>query len=194
VTDWLLLLQLSLTAGLLAVIAERAFYLLYVAPASAAAISWLSKLLGDRRDGAVEQAIYWARGRRETHIAGVLLAVLAPPAHADEDDDLSEVISTLSERAVARLRLLRVGATVASTSGLLVGIVRISGGYAPASGLLALEAGLNERLALSSALFSMAIGVGTSAVCFYATALFRRSAQQLLTQSTRVMQLAKSVA
>jgi hypothetical protein len=192
VNDWLFLLQLALTAGLLLVIAERAYYLLYVAPISADALKWLTARLNDR--GGISDALRWARARGDTHVARIVRRGLDPsPVGGEGPDDLSELLSDLSERAVVRLRLLRVGATVASTSGLLVGILRISGGYAPPSGLLALQAGLSERLALSSALFSMAIGVGTSAVCFYATALFRRAAQQLISQSTRAAQLVRGV-
>jgi hypothetical protein len=189
VFDWLLLVQLALSAGLLAVIGERAAYLWYVAPASAPALRWLGQCV---EEGRVERVLFWARKRPGTHVAQILLAQLEP--QPDGEHDLPELLSELTERAVIRLRLLRVGATVASTSGLLVGIVRISGGYAAPSGLLALEAGLTERLTMSSALFSMAVGVGTSAVCFYATSLFRRAAQQLVAQSVRAAQLAKIVA
>jgi len=187
--DWLLLAQLALSMGLFVVIGERALYLLYSAPVSAAALSWLTSNLAAGRG---DRSLRFAQQRPTAHVSRVLLATLGPAV--PDADDLPDLLSQLTERAVIRLRLLRVGATVASTAGLLVGIVRISGGYAAPSGLLALEAGLTERLAMSSALFSMAVGVGTSAVCFYATSLFRRAAQQLVGQAARVAQLMKNVA
>lgn len=190
--DWLLLLQLALSVGLAGVIAERAVYLLLVAPASPRALRWLSQSVGE---GRTDRALFWARQRSNTHVARILLTALEPVSERspapDDADDLGELILQLTERAVLRLRLIRVGATVSSTTGLLIGIVRISGGYAAPSGLLALEAGLTERMALSSALFSMAVGVGTSAVCFYATSQFRKAARQLITQSARAAQLVR---
>ncbi|MEY4578160.1 MAG: hypothetical protein RL701_2863, partial [Pseudomonadota bacterium] len=82
--------------------------------------------------------------------------------------------------------VLRVGATIASTVGLMIGILRIRGGAGEHAGLLALEAGLAEKVALGEALFSMAVGVATSAVCFHAVGALREAAGEVMGQGTKV--------
>ncbi len=102
------------------------------------------------------------------------------------EQDLRELLADLREEAIARLRFLRVAATLASTTGLLGGILRLARGPSIITGLAALKAGEPERLMVMEAIATMAIGVALSALCFQALALLRPAAQQLISQTLRV--------
>lgn len=182
--DALTLFQLGLSAALLGVILDRAYHLLFRAPLSRRGVEYVMRAL-ERTDHGPLRA--FAAHTARTHVSRVLSVALGPLEEGDtREDAMAELSFELSAEAAVRLRALRVGATIASTSGLLIGIIRLRGGFIKSPGLLALEAGLTERLALADALFSMAIGVGTSAVCFYALSLLREAARSLLAQRSRV--------
>jgi hypothetical protein len=180
--DALTWLQLGLSAALAALIVERTRYLLVAAPLSPEGLKFVVAAL---EAGRTEQAQVWAEEAARTHVGQVLRVGLGA-RDGDDDDELSEALFELQACCLVRLRALRVGATVASTLGLLAGILRIRGGLGESAGLLALEAGLAEKVALGQALFSMALGVATSAVCFYALGVLREAAQALLAQGTKV--------
>jgi hypothetical protein len=183
---WLTWLQLALSGVLLGVIAERAHYLLFRAKLSEEGLSFVDRSL---RDGAIAELRAFARAQPEAHVSAVLRAAFEPDPERDEE--LAELVSWLREQSASRLRVVRVGATIASSLGLLVGILCIQRGFGEPAGLLALEAGLPQKLAMSQALFAMAIGVATSAVCFYALALLRPAAEALVAQSARAAHLAQ---
>ncbi|HEX6243312.1 MAG TPA: hypothetical protein VFZ61_20505 [Polyangiales bacterium] len=155
--------------------------MLVVAPLSPEGLRFVSDAL---EQGRVDEARSWAEQAVQTHVGQLLRAGLV--GSRQPDDDLSDLLFDLQARSLVRLRALRVGATIASTTGLLVGILRIRGGLGPDQGLLALEAGLAEKVALGQALSAMAIGIGTSAVCFYALGVLREAAKAVLTQGTKV--------
>ena len=187
--DLLTLLQLGLSAMLLGLIADRVYTLMFAAPLHKRGLEFVTRALERGNLAALNHFAAGAATRR-THIGRMLHIALAPAQPGESRrDELAELSFELSAEAIARLRALRVGATIASTLGLLVGIVRLRGGFAQPSGLLALEAGLTERMAVGDALYSMAIGVGTSAVCFYALSLLREAARFLIAQRTRVENL-----
>ncbi|HEX5659875.1 MAG TPA: hypothetical protein VFX59_21920 [Polyangiales bacterium] len=100
-------------------------------------------------------------------------------------DDAQEAIADAREIASTRMRLLRVCATLASTLGLLGGILMLAGAELPPQGLAALQAGNLERARMSTAITTMAIGVGSSAFCFQALSILRTAARTLLTQADR---------
>jgi hypothetical protein len=184
VPDLLTLLQLSLSAALIGVIADRVYSLMFVAPLSRRGVEFVLRAL-ERAE--FEPLRAFARASSRAHISRMLVAALEPASDGERQEDvLTELSFELSGEAAARLRALRVGATIASTLGLLIGIIRLRGGFTKPPGLLALEAGLSERLAVSEALFSMALGVGTSAVCFYALSLLQEAARSLIAQRGRV--------
>jgi hypothetical protein len=203
--DVLTLLQLGFSAALLGAIIERANFLLLTAPLSRRGLDFVLRAL-ERAE--VDALRAFADGTSRTHVGRVLRLAFTPGASESEfcsraeprastsravsassensEAALAELSFDLAAEAIARLRALRVGATIASTLGLLIGIVRLRGGFSEPPGLLALEAGLTERLAVADALLSMAIGVGSSAVCFYALSVLGRAAQGLITQRARV--------
>jgi len=161
-----------------AVIGERVRVLYLKAATSDEAVRWLLRALDD---GEREPARAWARALPSTHVARVLRASIED----DDARDLRETLLDLRAEAGARLRLLRVSATLASTLGLLGGILALAGG-AKRAGLDALRAGGAERTTMAEALATMAIGVATSALCFQALALLRPAAQKLIVQSEQI--------
>jgi hypothetical protein len=181
---WLTWLQLVFSGVLLGVIAERVRYLLFRAALSDEGWSFVQRGL---QAGEILQLRAFAQAQPDTHVGAVLRAALEP----DPDQELAEIVSWLHERSAARLRLVRVGATLASSLGLMTGILCIQRGFGEPAGLLALEAGLPQKLAMSQALFAMGIGVATSAVCFYALSLLKPAAQALIAQSARAAHLAQ---
>jgi hypothetical protein len=182
---WLTWLQLGVSAALLGAIAERAHYLLFRAKLSEEGWAFVQRGV---QAGELAELRAFARAQPHAHVSAVLRAAFDPNPERD-DGDLAELLSSLHEQSAARLRVVRVGATLASSLGLLVGILCIRRGFGEPAGLLALEAGLPQKLAMSQALFAMAIGVATSAVCFYALSLLRPAAQALVAQSARAAHL-----
>ena len=180
--------QLAFALFVVVVIAERAQALLLAAPISADAARWLTESLSRGELGVVRR---WSLLRSPTYVAQVLSTGLSERAESPEEG-LAELLLDLKDAATKRLMLLRASATLASSLGLLAAIVAIRHGFGGDSGLLALQAGLAERLSIAHALWSMAVGVGTSAVCFFALSIFRRRAWELVAQSRRFAHLVAS--
>ena|GEM_PF-6158209 len=175
--------QVVFALGVAAVIAERARALLFCSSTSDRAVKWLAARL---RDGDSVSAEAWARRVPSSFVARTLLETL-DTQNPERDPDMLRL--ELRHDAGVRLGLLRGCATLASALGLLGGILSIRQGFSGGGGLLALQAGLAEQVALACALQSMALGVATSALCFYALAVFRRVARDLLAQSAHITHL-----
>jgi hypothetical protein len=171
-------LQLTLAAVVLVLVAERVWHLCWRAPLSPELRSAVQAAISARAEHAL-QAIVLARPH--SHAARLIAEAGA------EEPEIDELISDLRADATERLGALRVLATLSSTLGLLAGIVSLSVGFNPeAAGLLALEAGRPEKLAMGRALAAMAGGVGCSAVCFYALGRLRPLAARLLRDDARL--------
>jgi hypothetical protein len=171
------LAQLAFAAFVIAVIAERVYYLYVRAPASEAAVRWLVRAI---EAGDLEVINLWSRARPESH-AGRLVTVHFAGGELEDD----ALLLDLNDAATARLFFIRVSATLASTTGLLGGILALARGES-GSGLAALAMGGAERQNLDEALATMAIGVALSALCFQALALLRPAAQKLVAQTAQV--------
>jgi len=194
VSDWFQLAQLgfALIVGLL--VAERVRALYLRAASSDEAQRWLVAAL---EAGELDGPRRWVETRPEAHSARVLHAVLDRAEGVDAvdgKDDLGEVLVDLRADTLARLKLLRVSATLASTLGLLGGILTLARGSADRRDLLALSAGAAQRATLDEAITSMAIGVATSAFCFQAVSLLRRRAQRQLVETARLARVAEALA
>ena len=173
--SWLAWLQCAWAVAVLALIAERAHALFVRYAVSEAGFLFVTRSL---RDGDLEGVRAWAHARSRT----LLAALLVPSDASDDPGDPASVLTELSHRTHERLLALRVAATLSSTLGLLGGVLAIARGVGGKPGLLGLQAGLAERLAMQDALLSMALGVGTAAVCFHALSRFRARARELVTQ------------
>lgn len=166
---WFQWLQLGFLLLVVGLVAERIHALCW---RDAIADDLFKRLL--RSDAAACRK--FARVRAETRWADVFAA----------EEDPRETLADVRENALARLRLLRVCATMASTLGLLGGILLLAGASLPDQGLLALQAGAVARARMDGAITTMAIGIGSSAFCFQALALLRRAAQRQLTQAEQL--------
>ncbi len=175
--------QLGLATLVVVLVAERARELFHRAPTSEHALRWLRNRL---QKGDTQGPLLWARARQGAYVSQVLQAALDPAGSEGEGEALSDLVQLdLRYAAGRRLGVLRVAATMASVLGLLGGILAIRQGFDDDS-LLALQAGLAQKVALAHALESMALGVGTSAFCFFALGLFRRVARDVLRQATHI--------
>ncbi len=91
------------------------------------------------------------------------LALLDPAVPDDERmSELDERLLELEHRAMARLRTLRILATIGSALGFLGAFLEIHWVFAGDHGLLGLQAGLVESIGLSRAFLSIALGIATS--------------------------------
>lgn len=171
--------QLTLALIVVAIIAERVRLLHLDAATSDEAVRWILRTI---EQGEQRLLASWAEASPCSHVGRVLQAGLGAEANNGE---LRETLLDLREEASARLRLLRVAATLASTVGLLGGILALAGGTERA-GLSALKAGGAERATFAEAIATMAIGVATSALCFQAIASLRPAAQKLIAQAEQV--------
>lgn len=199
-------IQMAFALFVALAVAERVRFLYARAATSDVALAWLTQRL---EAGDHDAALAWAAERPDSHVARVLIAALASandsvagsladPADREavaraererllaRDAETRECLLDLREEASARLRMLRVCATLASTIGLLGGILAL----ASAGGTHVGSAGLS-RHGLADAIATMAIGVATSALCFQALALLRPAAQRLVTQATQVARTAQ---
>lgn len=175
------LAQLGFALFLAIAIGERVRALFLRAAVSDEGFRWLLRAV---QSGDLEAARCWAQERPSAQLAR-MIAVAS--ASTDGSGDLRELAIDLREEASVRLRLIRVSATLASTMGLLGGIVTIArGSSVEGAGLAALQAGGAERLTMNQAIATMAIGIATSALCFQALALLKPAATKLLTQLKQV--------
>jgi hypothetical protein len=186
VLGWFQLWQLGFALFVVALVAERVHALCWRAPIGDALARWLvDALLADDLD----RVRRFCAARPESHAARIAAHRLHEGGEGA--DALNELLSDLLEEAGARLLALRVSATLASTTGLLGGILALARSDGQGAGLLALKAGAGARHNLSQAIVTMGIGVAVSAVCFQALALLRPAAKRLVTQDAT---LARAVA
>lgn len=178
---WFQLLQLGFALFVVVLIAGRVHELCWRAPISDALARWLVDALVARD---IEAVRAFCAERPDSHAARLAAHTLQDVQQADTDS--GELLADLYEEAGARLLALRVSATLASTTGLLGGILALARDSQQSAGLLALKAGAAAHHNLSQAIFTMALGVALSAVCFQALALLRPAAQRLVTQDATV--------
>ncbi len=180
--------QLLFALAAMVLVAERVRALGYRALTSERAMKWLAARL---REGDRQGAVAWARRVPEAFVGRLILETLAP-----EDPERSPELVRVELRHVASLRLgvLRGFATLASALGLLGAILAIGQGFSGGGGLLALQAGLAQQVALARALERMALGVGTSAFCFFALGELRQMAKGLLAQTSHITHLLADLA
>lgn len=175
--------QVLFALAVMGLIAERVRALAYRAATSDRAMKWLADRL---RAGDGDSAQAWARRVPESFVARLVLETL-DQGNSERDPELMRV--ELRHVVGARLGVLRGCATLASALGLLGGILAIRRGFSGGGGLLALQAGLAQQVALAEALQCMALGVGTSALCFFALGEFRKAVRQLLAQTAHITHL-----
>jgi hypothetical protein len=176
---WFTWLQLAWTSVVVVVLAERARAVFLRMPVGQGGLAWVTARLSA---GDADGALAWAAERPDS-LVGQLLDRYYVPTSGSDAPDPGVIMAELSERASARLTWLRVAATLSSTLGLLGAVIAIARGLGPARGLVALESGLAERMAMDQALTSMALGVGTAALCFYGLSRLRPAARQLIAQT-----------
>lgn len=180
--SWFNVLQLGFAAIVAAVAYERARVLFYEAPTTAQFLKVAQRRL---QEGDLEAVRRMAEAAGSAWAGRVLRTGLEGPSWQEAAVEVSSLLSDLRYEASQRLGMLRVSATIASTTGLLGAILALSSGFS-ADGLVALKAGAMESAALRQSLLTMAIGVGLSGFCFYAFGLFRRAALDAVRDATRV--------
>ena len=138
--------------------------------------------------GDIEQARALARaggGAWLARIARAALDVWAAPSTVT--GALDEALADLRDDADSGLRPLRVVATLASTLGMLSAILALNGVGVRSGGLLALQAGLQQSLAVEQAVAAVALGGSTAVVLLVARAVVRRHTKRLYDDAVRLV-------
>lgn len=100
---------------------------------------------------------------------------------------LDEALADLRGEADSGLLPLRMVASLASTLGMLAAILALNGVGVPHGGLIALQAGLAQSLAVAQAVASVALGGSTAILVLLARAVLRRHTKRLYDESLRLI-------
>lgn len=138
--------------------------------------------------GDLDQARALARAGGEAWLARVARAALdvwtEPRAVRGA---LDEVLAELREQANAGLLPLRMIASLGSTLGLLAAILALNHVGVRSGGLLALQAGLVQSLAVAQAVASVALGGSTAIVVLVARAVIRKHTKRVYDEAVRLI-------
>ncbi len=173
-------LQLVLAAVVGGIVVERCRTLLYRAPLDTG--PWLRAVSGAIGDGDLGAARALVEAGRPAWVAEVARALLSPGGEADVD----ELLTDYKYEAFRRLRALRILASAATASGFLGAVIEMIWLFQGDHGLMALEAGRVERIALHHAMLSVALGIAIAVFAFVSLAILKRAATTLLTDLQRV--------
>jgi len=177
--------QVLFAAVALWVVVRRLRVVLFTAPLDA-------RLFGRALDRALDandldQARTLARAGGDAWLARIARAALDAWAEpATVSGVLDETLADLREDADSGLRPLRMIASLASTLGMLAAILGLNGVGVPSGGLLALQAGLQQSLAVGQAVASVAIGGATAVIVLLARAVVRRHTKRLYDEAVRL--------
>ena len=181
--------QVALSAGAAIEIALGASLLFVRAPCDARGLSEAITiaLRGMQRDLAesIAQACHpaWAA---QAWTVGLSAASAGSGAAARQA--VEELRFDVVARAAERLRRLSAVARIASTLAFLAIILELASAFHGEHGLLALQRGLVERLAIESALLSFGIGLATSGACLSAATPMRAQLRALSSELHRLAQ------
>jgi hypothetical protein len=154
------------------VAAERIRELLFRAPL---APSFTSAVVAALEDGDRAHAEALTRAGGTAWVAETLHARLGP-----EPSMAEELLAELGYRATRRLYALRVFASLGTATGFLGAISQLIWLMSGDHGLLALKAGLVERIAMERALLCLVTGVAISVFCLVAMGVLKRAAIELV--------------
>lgn len=169
-------LQLVLAAGVVAIVAERCRTLLFRAPIETG--PWLRAVRAALEDGDREAARALIDAARPAWVAEA--AHRALHEGSDDVEPLDDLLADYRYEAFRRLRALRILASAGTASGLLGGILEVIWLFRGDHGLMALEAGRVERIALEHALLAIAMGAAISVFAFASLGILRRAATALV--------------
>jgi hypothetical protein len=172
-------LQGLLGISVLALVVHRARVLLFEAPIDTK--PFLGALVSAVETGDRAKAQRLLAGAQPSWVAQMAECVLGERADLEEE----ELISDFRFEAFKGLRALRTLASMGTATGFLGAIVQIIWLYHGDLGLLALQAGLPEKIALERALAAMAAGVAIAIVAFSSLAVLKRAAMQLVKDAER---------
>lgn len=172
-------LQLAFAAVALGVVVERVRFLFYVAPLDTK--PWLRAVLDAIDEDDLATATLLVKRARPALIAEVAHAGLQARADGEgAGPAIDERASLAEDQAVARLRAVRVFASLGSATGLLGAAIELGRLYGREYGLAALQAGRAEALAISSALLAVVVGTAVSLVCWTAFRILQKHAAAVI--------------
>jgi hypothetical protein len=125
-------------------------------------------------DGDVEDVRSLAEAGRPAWVPDLIAVTLA-----GDPADAMERASDLRFDATRRLYALRVFASLGTALGFLGALVELIWLLSGDHGLLALQAGLVERIAMERAILAMVLGVAISVFCLVSLAILKKAALAL---------------
>lgn len=140
------------------------------------------------RDGGIEAGERLAERAAPAWLASLALAMLRHPEDATQRAfEAEEAFMDLQDAALSGMRLLRLGASIASALGFIGAAIEIRWIFTAEHGLMALQAGLVESVGVSAAALSIAIGVGTSSFALGAWFALKPYAKELIADARRLL-------
>lgn len=178
--------QLLFAAVALWVVVRRLRVVLFAAPLDARLFGRALDRALDARD--LDQARALARAGGDAWLARIARAgldVWSEPRAVP--GALDEALAELRDDADRGLGPLRMLASLASTLGMLAAILSLNGVGVPSGGLLALQAGLQQSMAVAGAVAAVAVGGCTAVVILVARAVIRRHTKRLYDEAVRLI-------
>ncbi len=176
------ILQLLLAVAAIGVVAERCRALLFRAPVDTK--PFLKAIDRAVEDGDVDDARALAKAGAPAWVPEVVSLCLA-----GEGMEALERASDLRYEATKRLYALRVFASLGTALGFLGALVELIWLMSGDHGLLALQAGLVERIAMERAILAMAIGVAISVFSLVSLSILKKAAMGLVRDVSRALDL-----
>lgn len=128
-----------------------------------------------------------ARACQPAWLARVCLAAISPDA-PEGPEDLIERLRVELRSSVGALSSL---GRLSMALGFLAILLQLAGALSGGHGLLALQRGLVERMALERSALSLALATGTAAVCYAAAHLFRSRGTSVLGEAQSALRTFK---
>jgi hypothetical protein len=179
--------QLAFLLAVVALVVERVRTLSFVSALDAA--SFRRALSALVRADHLDRATALVRDARPAWVAEVVWPLFDPesPSREDRRIDLEDGLMAVEARAVRGMRILRISASIASALGFIGAASEIHGIYSGDHGILGLQAGLVENLALDHAVVSIALGIATSSLALGAWSLLKNVAKHRIAECRRVV-------
>jgi hypothetical protein len=175
--------QLVLTAVALAQLVRTARAIVWTAPCDVRALcdSVGVALLGQQRD----LAVALIAASRPAWAAQLLELALDPTEQDSPREAMDELRSSLVGRQADRLSTLGSLGRMAGPLAFLAIVLELSAAFSPGHGLLALQRGLVQSIAIQHAALSFAIGLATTVACTASATFMRERLRGLSDDLTR---------
>ena len=180
--------QLALTCIAIAQLARAARSIVWLAPSDGRALAETFAVAIRGRQLGLARAIVEAC--RPAWTARMLDAALAEGEGAEPKDAMDEVRSELVGEQADRLRALAALGRIAGPLAFLAIVLELAAAFGPGHGLIALQQGLVQSIAIERAALSFALGLATTLSCIAGATFLRERLRALSDELKRAREVA----